>query len=720
MGWRGRLLAALAAVALLLGAAGAAGSFKAGIPDGSFGRGGVVLRDFGSQPYWGGVQRLIATPDGGALVLSETSSLARFLPDGGLDTGFGEGGFVTADVWGALAMAVAPGGKIVTVGDHRTRRGEGDLYEVRRYLPGGRPDPTFGKHGSVVIPAPRLEPGQGEGVVVEPNGRVIVLTRLSDDERSAIGAIRLTPRGKIDRSYGKRGYAVAWTPGTEYAEFINDLILPRVYALDDGKLTIGLSGEGRDLLMRLDSSGRLDRGFGSGGKVLFEQPADAISALAFDREGRLVVSFEHEAVARFLSDGSFDPSFGAGGVAVLPEQQRRLDLRAVEVAADGKILLGGYAEQLHNVGPERFLVARLEPNGALDSSFGDGAGFVQTLPAPESIGEGVDLALVGEGGVLLGGIVTPAKGSNASSRIGLLRYRADGSLSPGFGDDGIAIVRPRAQASDEAEDLLPVDRGRTIVVGRGGGQVVVARYTRAGHLDPSFGRRGLAAPVAVSGDYFGEHATSVAPYPGGRFVVGTFSRSVGGLLRYLPDGRLDRSFGRDGVVRIEPIDGVLDVVATPDGKLLAVGTSFRNCVLVLARFHANGSLDRSFAGGRGSLVVAHGYGPCGRFPATIALERDGEILVGGAWEDGFLAKLSPQGKRNRNFGRRGKRGVAVALPTRPQTIALDSRGRILVGGNHDKKFAVVRLTPRGFPDPSFGQAGTASFKSGHLSEASAL
>jgi uncharacterized delta-60 repeat protein len=707
-------LAVLLAVTMAAAGASAAWEPHAGSLDPSFANRGIATRDFGTEPSWGGAKRVFATPDGGSLVLTTTDAVVRFGPDGHLDTGFGQGGFVTGDVYGAQAMAVGPGGKIVTTGSRRTADPTQRFTEVHRYLPDGKPDPSFGGDGAANFPAPP-DTGWGEGLIVEPGGKVIVLSRTTPPHSSAISAVRLTDRGELDSSYGDGGYAFA-EAGTSFAEFINDPIRPRVYTLRDGKLSIALTN-GRELLfLRLGPNGKPDQSFGSDGRIVSKAFPEAVTALAVDPAGRMVLSDEYGRVARFLPDGSPDSSFGEGGIA---KPLDRSSLKTVDLAPDGKILVAGDIRKPESSEPESFLLARLDEDGTLDTSFGAGAGFVARTLDQGSHEEATDLAQLGGGDILLAGTFTPAGAFNDQSQVEMVRYAPDGSLAQGFGDGGISIVRPRVQAVDEINDLLATDGGKTVVVGRGGGGILVARYLRSGRLDPSFGRGGMAPPVDVSGDYFGERATSVVPYAGHRLVVGTHSKSGGGLLRYLPNGSLDPSFGLDGIVRTAPLDGVLDVANAPGGDLVAVGVSYSACHILVSRFKPDGDLDLSFADGKGAVTVAVGYGPCERRPELLAVRHDGSILAGGSWSPA-LVEVTREGHLQPDFGRRGKHGIGWSTPTHVRALALDARGRILVAGGEDKKLALARLTPKGFADRSFGQAGIQTTGIAHSAEITSL
>ncbi|HYH54583.1 MAG TPA: hypothetical protein VD761_10685 [Solirubrobacterales bacterium] len=684
----------------------------------SYGEGGFALRDFGTQSSWGGAKRMIATPEGGALVLTSHDSIARFDADGALDRSFGEGGFLTMDIRAAQAMAVTPSGKIVTVGSRRTLGKGPRLTQVARYLPDGRPDPSFGEEGAFIFPT-KGTGYWGEGVVVEPSGKVIVLSLLNRvvwDHFTGLSVVRLTARGDLDRTYGTGGYATV-PAGRTWAGFVDAPLLPRVYTLSDGKLTIALSSENQTLLIRLAADGRLDPSFGNGGKIATNQFRHPVTSLAIDPAGRMLLGSYYGTVARFLPDGTLDPSFGEGGIARHP-QFAWASIRVVELTADGKILLGGYARHPSGTGPGGFLLVRLQSSGLPDPSFGAGAGSVTKTLGPDSRDETTDLVQLGDGDILLAGAFTPIGSFDFDSQIGLIRYTADGTLEPSFGAGGAVIARTHAQANDDVADLLAVAGGKTVVVGKGGDGIAVGRYTSSGRPDRSFGRKGFAAPVAVSGDYFGERATSVTSYPGNRFVVGTFSRSGGGLLRYFADGRLDPGFGRDGIAPTAPFDGVLDVVTAPGGELLAVGVVQEGCILRLARFKPDGNLDRSYGGGEGWLRVGNGYGPCRRVPVRLAARRDGSVVVAGGWSSPMVV-VSPRGHRNADFGKRGKDDVSYSIPA-ARTVAIDARGRILVGGIEDKKLTVTRLTPRGFPDRRFGRGGTSSIAVSYSAEALAL
>ena len=135
----------------------------------------------------------------------------------------------------------------------------------------------------------------------------------------------------------------------------------------------------------------------------------------------------------------------------------------------------------------------------------------------------------------------------------------------------------------------------------------LARYTRSGKLDASFGKSGKVV-TDLGGD--GDFARAVAMQPDGKILVAGQSdardqRGDFALLRYTRSGKLDASFGSGGKVLTDLADHSLDeasaLAVQPDGKILVAGRSWNTYALV--RLTARGQLDASF--GRGGKVLTN-------------------------------------------------------------------------------------------------------------------
>lgn len=291
-------------------------------------------------------------------------------------------------------------------------------------------------------------------------------------------------------------------------------------------------------------------------------------------------------------------------------------------------------------------------------------------------------------------------------------------------DAGVfAASSPRALAVD--------DRGGAYLAGAclGCGPAVRGAVWR---VLTSTGQTDLAWAVggrAFDGDE-GEHSTeywSVAVDAAGRVLAGGYAR-VGGfhwpsLARFTADGQRDLSFGTQGRVALEPrrfgaslSNGfVLRAVPVGDGVLLAgvdeSPTDQPGNRALLARLRASdGSVDASF--GEGGSLLRDDLRGC----FDLAGEGDGYVVLCQSVDQRpALLRLDAQG-----VGRAWASGVAVAVhdaaPAGMQGRVLlrDSAGAWLAVGAVQRDYAdthpppaVVRFTPDGTPDLTYGVAGLA-------------
>ena len=296
--------------------------------------------------------------------------LARYNTDGSLDSGFGIGGKVTTQFFGtspttpdfAYCVLIQSDGKIVAAGfttipDRFTRD-----FAIARYDSDGSLDPTFGSGGKVTSDFGGRIDGV-HGIAQQADGKLIVAGESYPD---AIVA-RYNLDGTLDSSFGNAGKVITHLP--------DKTLMPVSMMLQpDGKIVwLGwVYGDDADLFMvRYNSNGTLDSGFGAGGEVITDVSGhhDEAHGLAIQPDGKIVVvghCFEvgvyhnESIVVRYNTDGTLDPTFATGGKLRLPSTFNGT-YSAVAIQPDAKIVLGGWF----------FLVARLNPDGTLDSSFGN-------------------------------------------------------------------------------------------------------------------------------------------------------------------------------------------------------------------------------------------------------------------------------------------------------------------------------------------------------------
>jgi uncharacterized delta-60 repeat protein len=163
-------------------------------------------------------------------------------------------------------------------------------------------------------------------------------------------------------------------------------------------------------------NGTLDPTFGIGGIARTTIPGHA-GQVAFDAAGNIVVGGAGAvggpsdfAAARYSPDGVLDPTFGIGGTSLIPVSSGGEYAQDADVLLDGRILLAGFSS-----GGDVALV-RLDADGLPDSTFGTGG--VQLLDIAGGADEGIGLALDGTA-ALVSGYATVSGGSLDAL---LLRY----------------------------------------------------------------------------------------------------------------------------------------------------------------------------------------------------------------------------------------------------------------------------------------------------------
>ena len=409
-----------------------------------------------------------------------------------------------------------------------------------------------------------------------------------------------------------------------------------------------------------------------------------------------------------------DESFGVNGVAeieaLIPGTYEWEDqvggIVDLAPARGGKLLAAIYPIAR---GSHYFAAARIDADGSLDRSFGEG-GFTPKVRfgrAHEENEEGVleteAVAEAPNGDVVLAGYFD----KEGALSPGLARFTADGTIVKGFGVGGKVAPRPSyggkvltvSEVGGEELHDVAVEPDGTIV---GVGEIVT------GH---SFDRRSPRQPAAVA-------------------------------VAYRPDGEVDPGFGDEGrfEVDVPRRSGARfsQVEALPSGNLLVSG--YVRGQLVLYELTANGRRDRSFGGGDGKVTVGkvrREYG--GGLRAPFAVGPGGRIVLSGYIssksiqdsEPVVLVRFSPRGVRDRGFGKTiyaeqtpvdrrpplTYRKHVEAYHFEPQALAIDGAGRVVVVGGESAPYrrgqkeggysylSARRFLPDGRRDKGFGEGG---------------
>lgn len=285
--------------------------------------------------------------------------------------------------------------------------------------------------------------------------------------------------------------------------------------------------------------------------------------------------------------------------------------------------------------------------------------------------------------------------------------RDGGGLDASFDGDG--VVMTDLGGSEAARALALTADGRIVVAGgaeqvAGASALLVLRYLPDGSLDRGFGADGAVRLAGASIGY------AVALQPDGKIVVAGQGGGNAAVARLLTDGSLDPTFS-GGLVSSDwgGSDVALAVAVQPDGKIVLAGRvlSAGQEEFAVARLAADGSRDGSF--GAGGVVRLDTGGRFERLQA-LAIQPDGKIVAAG-WRytsrnEFVVLRLNADGSLDRSFG---SRGIVADLfggaQSQGQTALLAADGRIVVAGTADDGIGVARLRADGTLDPAFGSGG---------------
>jgi serralysin len=292
-------------------------------------------------------------------------TVAHFLADGNLDSSV-----ASADFPGLLAaeVLVLGNGKVVSAGYASSSPND---YSINRYNADGTFDTSFGATGRVVVDIGPYD--DLAGVVAQPDGKLLVTGESSYWPTKEFSLFRLNVDGSLDTSFSGDGKLTV-AAGSGYTYISEALALQA-----DGKILVAL-GSTTSLntatvtLFRYTSNGSLDTTFHGTGSVTLRP--DGISgydaaAISVQKDGKiLLLGNAHDSndthyafVARFLADGSLDPSFGNKGMATAAEPTSMAG--GLLVQPDGKLLVYGNT----NDGDLDFALMRFNADGTVDQTF---------------------------------------------------------------------------------------------------------------------------------------------------------------------------------------------------------------------------------------------------------------------------------------------------------------------------------------------------------------
>ena len=289
-------------------------------------------------------------------------ALARYNPNGSLDTSFSGDGRQTADFLGAdraNGVAIQANGKIVAVGEG------GVGFALARYNPNGTLDTSFSGDGRQTTDFGASD--GAHGVAIQADGKIVAVGEGS----VGLTLARYNPNGTLDTSFSGDGKQTLGGFGSDATSDVALQTSGKIVAVG----TTFNNATGSDFgVARFNGNGTLDTSFsGDGKKATNFGGDDGASGVALQGDGQIVVvgfgdqvGASNFALTRYNPNGTLDTSFSGDGKQTTDFGG---DDGASDVAlqGDGKIVTAGIATG--GATSEDFALGRYNSNGTLDSSF---------------------------------------------------------------------------------------------------------------------------------------------------------------------------------------------------------------------------------------------------------------------------------------------------------------------------------------------------------------
>src|ERR1051325_10745806 len=522
--------------------------------------------------------------------------------------------------------------------------------------------------------------------------------------------------GSLDTSFN--GTGIVTTPISERYDVGRSVAIQA-----DGKIVEAGQSDNDFAVVRYNTDGSLDTSFNGTGTVstdISDGGGDLAYSVAIQGDGKIVVAgytyIDHAyadfVVVRYNSDGSLDTSFNGTGIVITDISGNHDQAYSVAIQSDGKIVVAG--ESYIGSGWD-FALARYNTDGSLDTSL-NGTGKV-TTPIGSGSDEGRSVAIQADGKIVLSG----DSYNGTTWDFALVRYNSDGSLDTSPNGTG-KVTTHIGNSAEPGQSVAIQNDGKIVVAGSTSNgsstydDFALVRYNSDGSLDTSF--NGTGKVTTAIGTFY-DDASSVTIQGDGKIVVAGYSYNVYpdfAVVRYNNDGSLDTSFNGTGKVTTaigSNYDDAYSVATQSDGKIVAAGYGFSGGAnsFAVVRYNNSGSLDTSF-GSTGKVITFIGMDAIGQ---SMAIQSDGKIVVGGSSlnisnYDFAVARYNTNGALDGMFGLSGTVTTAVGSSDDfGQSVAIQSDGKIVVAGysyngsNYD--VAVVRYTSNGSLDTSFNGTG---------------
>lgn len=444
-----------------------------------------------------------------------------YAADGDLDTSFAGSGFVNETFTGGFlsrhnSVVIQPDGKIISAGQSINSVTFTGDFSLVRYNSDGSLDTTFGTGGRLYADVG----GRNDTfptLLLQPDGKIVLVgISKNEQDRNLISIFRFNSNGTTDTSFGTNGVTLsAFTTSGSRGDTPSDAILQ-----PDGKIVVTGAWQGTAFCVgRFNSNGAVDNSFGTNGNFCATtSPAGTglMNSIALQPDGKIVVGGEFTTsftvpfdfiVFRFNANGSLDTGFDGDGYAMTDFNSSFDEARSIHVLADGKILAAGRAGINGNT-QYNFGLARYNANGSLDTSFdGDGkaVAFADNTPGSEDYSS----VVLSNGKIVVGRYRTqPSPGFSTEGQIA--RFNSNGSVDTSFGAGGLITN----SIFKEIRDLALQADGKIVAAGwNQNNHSITARFLNTDSAPP------VNNPALRIADFDGDGRTDASVFRSGTWFI---------------------------------------------------------------------------------------------------------------------------------------------------------------------------------------------------------
>ena len=401
------------------------------------------------------------------------------------------------------------------------------VFNIVALAQAGTLDLGFGNGGIITAESYR---GRYRDLLIQKDGKIIAAGEGGANETGGFLFARYNVDGTPDLSYGTDGLVITSFPNAFGYHFRKAVMFDNDKVIAVGEINI-LRTDNNLVLAMYNNNGTLDSGFGINGIVTTQiKNYESPSGVAVQNDGKIIVGgltqkpgdldnggdFNAIFILRYMPDGTIDNSFANNGLykEMIADP---IDVQGFALQPDGKILIGGeylYSRQ------QAFFVKRYTTQGAPDTDFGTNGEAIGISNTHLN-----SLFLQNDGRILAAGYTYIVTDGFQKRNAIIAQLNADGSINTQFGNNGYTMLEIPDRASDISDLAIQTD-GKIVAATNNyepirfdDGLFGASRYTANGKLDSSYGTNGIVSTLTG----FVPHAYAIVLQKDDKAIIGGYT-----------------------------------------------------------------------------------------------------------------------------------------------------------------------------------------------------